>query len=647
MDYLNIHKENLTNLEVSLNKEILRTNRTGSYASYSVVGCNTRKYHGLFIAPIERFNNELFVLLSALDLTVISNSQEFNLSLHKFIGDYISPRGHKYIESFSTEEVPLLTYKIGTIRIVRECCLEMDQKQVLIKYHLVDSKGTIKLRFTPYLAFRKIHDLIKTNNYINSSLNPVTNGIKTRLYDGFPDLFLQFSKQVSFTQQKDWYYNIEYIKEAERGYDCTEDLFVPGFFETELKQGDSIIFSAALSEAQPKSLPTLFEQNIKKRIPRDNMKNCLLNSSNQFFNYYKKGVYIKTGYHWYDCKARDTFMALPGLCLGIQDTELYTRILDSSLQNFRNGLFPDNLMSKSPGHNTADSSLWFIWAVQQYFMELSNPQEIWDKYGKQIKRILSVFLKGGKIGIKVYSNGLISAGEMGQCPTWMDAIYKGKPITPRIGISVELNALWYNAICFALEIAYELKDRTFISKWKSYPDKIKKSFSKNFWSDEKNFCADNIFEGVTDWSIRPNQLIAVSLPYSPLSMVQKHAVLTIIKTQLFTSKGLRTLAPGSKGYKGRYEGNAIDREFAAHQGTIYPWLLQHYCTALLSVSKDEGCELMKKVIKEIEPTLFEHGIGTVSELFDGDPPHTGRGAISQATSVSSLLYIMQLLENLD
>lgn len=647
MEYLNIHKENLTNLEISLNKEILRTNRSGSYASYSVVGCNTRKYHGLLIAPIENFNNDLFVLLSALDLTVITNDQEFNLSLHKFIGDYISPRGHKYIESFLTEEVPQLTYKIGAIRIVRECCLEMDQKQVLIRYHLANSKSKIKLRFTPYLAFRQIHNLSKTNNYLNSTIEQVSNGIKTCLYDGFPDLFLQLSKSSRFIPQEEWFYNIEYIKEAERGYDCTEDLFVPGYFEADLKQGDSIVFSASLSEVEPKTITTRFTQNLKKKIPRDNMKDCLLNSGNQFFYHKKKGVFIKTGYHWYNCRARDTFMALPGLCLGIQDSELYAKILDSSLQNFRNGLFPDNLLSKTPEYHTVDSSLWFIWAIQQYYMEYSNSKLIWEKYGKQIKRILNVFLKEGHNGIKVFSNGLISAGEMGQSPTWMNAIYQGKPITPRIGMSVELNALWYNSICFVLDLATEMKDRTFISKWKDYPNIIEKSFVENFWSNEKNYCADNIFEKNIDWSLRPNQLLAASLPYSPLSVDQKHKILSIIKNQLFTPKGLRTLAPGSKDYKGQYKGNAIEREFAAHQGTVYPWLLQHYCTAVLSVSKDEGKELLKKIIKEIEPTLFEHGIGTISELFDGDPPHSARGAISQATSVAAILYAIHLLEKLD
>jgi len=294
-----------------------------------------------------------------------------------------------------------------------------------------------------------------------------------------------------------------------------------------------------------------------------------------------------------------------------------------------------------------DASLWFFWTLQQLCKKTKNSLEVWKEYGDTMKSILKYYKEGTLHNIHMLPNGLIYAGEPGKALTWMDAVVSGIPVTPRIGSPVEINALWYNAIMFSLELAEKSGDQAFVKKWKSLPLLIKKSFINEFWDENKGYLADYIDGEFKDWSVRPNQIMAVSLPFSPITDEMMLSIIDIVKRDLLTLRGLRTLAPNHPDYKGKYEGNTEQRDLAYHQGTVWPWLIEHFCEGYVRLYKKSALPLLKKIVKDFEPTLSEHGIGTISEIYDGDPPHNPRGAISQAWSVAALLNILDKIDELE
>ncbi len=641
MKYLNFDKTQLINLEYSLSKEILRTNRGGAFSLTTIIGCNTRKYHGLLICPIPELEKHRFVLLSSLDETIINSNSEFNLGIHKYAGDNFSPKGHKYVDDFYIENVVGTIYKVGTITLRKESIMIDHQDNILIKYTLEESPNTIKLRFQPFLAFRNIHQLSKANLYVNTKIENITNGIKSRLYEKFPYLHMQFSQKAEFIQVPEWYYNIEYIEELKRGYDYKEDLFVPGYFELELKKGESVIFSASTEEIDPNELNEKFSLQAAKRIKRENFEDCLENAANQFFIEKGNNIVINAGYPWFSVWGRDTFIALPGLSYSSPNKESCKQVLLSMVNNFSNGLFPNLIEGESMAYNSVDAPLLFIMALQS--CNISTKKEKWEIFCEVIKNILSSY-KQGIPYIKMHNNGLIYAGNKKLALTWMDAQVDNIPVTPRTGYQVEINALWYNAITYSLEIAKEANDNQFIEEWKDLPKLIKESFIETFWDDDKKYLADFVNEEGKNWQVRPNMIIASALPFSPLDKEKKTYILDICTKELLTPKGLRTLSPKDPQYCGIYKGDQKERDRAYHQGTVWPWLLEYYCTTYLDLHKDTGIPFIKKIVENFEPEVKNHGIGTISEIYDGDPPHSARGAISQAWSVSALLKIINMIK---
>lgn len=647
MSYLEFDKKELTNLEYSLSREILRSNRAGSYASMTIIGCNTRKYHGLLVCPMDHLDGDKHVLLSSLDLTIVYNHGEFNLGIHKYQGDLYIPRGHKYVQDYRADVVAQIHYGIGSVKIVRESLLVEKEQQMLLKFTILESDSRIKLKFTPFLAFRNIHQLSKANMHANTKVKKIPNGIKSKLYDGYPFLHMQFSKNVDFVQVPDWYYNLEYLEEQKRGYDFKEDLFVPGYFETDAVAGDTIIFSAGTAEAKPATLARKYSTEIKKRIARDSFKNCLLNSAQQFIVKKEKHTEILAGYPWFGVSGRDTFISLPGLTLLQQDYKTFFAVIDNMASRMKEGLFPNKGPLDDPSYNSVDASLWFFWVLQQYALETGTYKSLWEAYGKTMKNIISAYTKGTLFNIHMNEDGLIYAGEPGKPLTWMDAVVAGKPVTPRSGYAVDVNALWYNAVCFALELAQKSDDEAFTKKWKKLPEKIASSFNNTFWDSEKGYLCDYCEGEFKDWSIRPNQVLAASLYYSPLTPDQKNAVIETMKRYLLTPRGLRSLAPRNPLYKGVYEGNQEQRDLAYHQGAVWPWLAEHYCEAYLRLHKQAGLAAVKKIINDFEPCMNEHGIGSISEIYDGDPPHAPKGAFSQAISVAALLRVINKVEKME
>lgn len=641
MTYIKFDKSQIVNLEYSLAREVLRTNRAGSYTSTTIVDCNTRKYHGLLVCPVDQLDGERYVLLSSLDITILNKDKSFNIGIRKYGGDHFSPKGHKYIEDFLSDTSRI--YRVGGVILKQERLLVHYEEQFLLKLTILEASEPMKIQVRPFLAFRNIHQLTHANLSADTRVEPVENGIRSKMYDGFPYLNLQFSTKNEFIPVPDWYLGVEYIEEQKRGYDYKEDLFTPGFFEFRAKEGDSIVFSASTKEEKTAGFKQKFTKSMSIKIPRDNFKNCLRNAAQQFVERRGGKTLIIAGYPWFGAWGRDTFIALPGIALARRKSVLYKVALNTQVERMKGGLFPNMGGTANPAFNSVDAPLWFFWALQQYLMQ--GGKDCWDRYGDAAKSVLAAFQSGTMFNIHMRSNGLIYADAPGKSLTWMDAVVNGVPVTPRRGFAVEINALWYNAVSFALEMATVKRDKKFIKEYENLPELIRKSFLELFWDESKGYLADfvNDQDG-KDFCVRPNMVIAVSLPHSMLDKDQMKRLLDIADRELVTSRGLRTLSPSNSAYKGICEGTQEQRDSAYHQGTVWPWLYGPFCEGWLRVYGTQGVQKVKNLIFGMEEVMNEHGITTISEIYDGDPPHAPRGTISQAWSVAEVLRIIDILE---
>ena len=597
----------------------------------------------MLICPVDELGGERFVLLSSLDVIVVNNDKYFNTGIRKYKGDYFNPKGHKYIEDFNTDNIPSRIYRVGGVILKQERLLVHYEEQFLLRFTILEASEPMKLQIRPFLAYRNIHHLTHANLTANTKVDFIENGIKSKMYEGFPALNMQFSSKVEFVHVPDWYLGIEYPEEQKRGYDYSEDLFTPGFFEVEAKEGDIIVFSASTKEEKSSGFKQKFTKTVSGKIPRDSFINCLRNAAQQFVEKRGGKTLIIAGYPWFGAWGRDTFISLPGLALARHRSVLYREVLDTQVGRMKDGLFPNMGESDNPAFNSVDAPLWFFWAVQQYVESGGN--DGWERYGAAAKSVLNAYKNGTTFNIHMRENGLIYADAPGKSLTWMDAVVNGIPVTPRRGYAVEINALWYNAICFSLEMARKANDKKFIKEYEKLSDLIKKSFLEIFWDEKLGYLADyiNDDEGKNTF-VRPNMVIAVSMPYSMLDKEQMKKVLDIADRELVTVRGLRTLSPGNKNYKGGYKGNQEERDNAYHQGTVWPWLYGPFCEGWLKVYGNLGVQKVRKLIFGLEAVMSEHGVSSISEIYDGDPPHSPQGAISQAWSVGEVLRIIELLE---
>lgn len=640
MTYFQLEKDRLVNLEYSLYREILRTNRAGSYCSTTVIGCNTRKYHGLLVCPLEQLGGDHFVLLSSLDVSVEQHGQVFNLGIHKYQGSHYEPKGHKYLTLFEIDDIPKRYYRVGGVILSTEMLLVENEEQLLYKITLEDAHSPTRVRFKPFMAFRSVNELTFRNMDANTRYQEVDHGISVKMYEGLPSLYLQSSKKIEFIPVPDWYLGVEYIKEQQRGYPFKEDLFVPGYFEAEIRKGESIVMSAGTGESKPNGLKAKFTREKKKRIPRDSMINNLLNSGQQFLFSRGKDVRLMAGYHWYKERHRDSLLALPGLSYYQEDKEVYKSILQ-----YISGEISDKYLSRNKSllSRDIDVPLWFFWTVRQCRTNCSPPQ-VWAKYKEMMKTVLDHYqaLDGESMGME--ANGLLYARKEGVPLTWMDAVVNGKPVTWRPGLTVELNALWYNALSFYAFLAEEANEPEEGAPYARLAEKVKNAFVDVFWNPEDEFLYDYVDGDHRDAAIRPNQLIAAAMPYSPLSVEQRKAIVDVVKKELLTPRGIRTLSPQDPRYKGVYEGDAQQRDMAQHQGTVYPWLAAFFAEAYLDIHKQGGLSFVKKMLEGFEEEMGNHCVGTISECFNGNPPHVGKGAVSMAWNVGGVLSIINLIE---
>lgn len=644
MAYLKFNKDELVNLEYSLKREVLATNRAGGYMSSTIIGCNTRKYHGLLILPVEEFDNENHVLLSNLDETVIQHDQAFNLGIHKYPGNY-EPRGHKYIIDFEYEPVYTLTYRVGGVVLKKEIVLVHNEPQVLIRYTLVDAHSATTLRLKPFLAYRHIHHLSKANMMANTRYQEVENGIRSKLYNGFPALNMQLSKKNDFIATPDWYYNIEYMEERNRGYDFREDLFVPGYFEFPIRKGESVVFSASVESVATSRLKAKFQKLVAERAPRNSFVNCLKYSAAQFIVRKGKDTEVVAGYPWFGRWGRDTFIALPGITLAAAgDTKTCKEVLDTMMRQLNNGLFPNIGKNQHAAYNLVDAPMWFFKTLQEYGEAIRNDAAVWKAYGAKMKAVLKAYREGVNECVKMMDNGLIWADEPGKALTWMDAVINGIPVTPRGGYQVEVNALWYNAICYSLKLAEKAGDLKFVKEWQGMPEKVKESFVRVFWNKEKEYLADYVDGGGQNLFVRPNQVVACALEYSPLTDEMKRSVLDVVQGELLTPKGLRTLAPKNLLYEGTYEGDQAMRDRAYHQGTVWPWLIGYYIEANFRLYGKKFAKTAREILAGFEEDMTVYGVCSIGEIYDGNPPYAPNGSISQAWSVGEILRSMAMVE---
>lgn len=638
MNYINFDKTQLINLEYSLDKELIRSNRAGAFSCGTILGCNTRKYHGLLICPQPHLDGELHVLLSKVDETVIQRDAAFNLGVNKYPGKF-HPKGHKYVRDFSADIIPKVTYRVGGVVLTKETMFVTEKQMVLIRYTLEEAHSPTRLRLQPFLAFRNIHRLSKRNIDLNTKYDTIDNGIRVNMYNGYSDLYMQLSKKnAEYVHAPDWYNDVEYIKEEERGYECHEDLYVPGFFELPIKKGESIVLSASTEKVYPPSLPKLFNAEIKKRRPRDSYQNSLLNSAEQFFMLRDGELSIIEGYPWYAYSGRYSLISLPGLALTDTKKSPCDKVLDHMISTMQGPLFPESYLHQQPVFNAADTSLWFFRTLQLCYQKASKKQ-IWEKYGQVMRNILEGYAEGTHNGIKLHDNGLVHIEPSEHNLTWMNATIDKRQITPRYGYVVEVNALWYNAMRYAAELAKAAGDTEFAARWDGVAKTASNEFGKIFWYEKGGYLADYVYDGKMDLSIRPNQLVAAALPYSPLHEQQNKQILDLVVKQLLTPRGLRTLSPQDPRYKGRYSGDAYAREAAFHQGTAWVWPLGLFADAWLKIYGSDGKDFILKLYKGFEETMTENGIGSVSEVYDGDPPHLAGGAPSYAASVGELIRI--------
>lgn len=643
MSYIRFEKSSMTNLEEALPKELLRTNRSGAYSCSSIVDCNTRKYHGLLVIPIPELDDENHVLLSALDVTVIQHGAEFNLGLHKYQGNNYSPKGHKYIREFNCDKVPTTLYRVGGVLLKKEVVFQHFEDRILIRYTLEDTHSATTLRFRPFLAFRSVRQFTHENSVASREYFPVENGIKTCMYAGYPDLFMQFSKKNNFIFEPNWYHGVEYPKEQERGYASNEDLYVPGYFEMNIKKGESIVFSASIQEFKTQNLKTLFEEEVMERSPRDNFFHCLVNAAHQFHIRDNDGEdYLLAGYPWFKCRARDTFISLPGLTLAIEEKDYFEAVMKTAEHGLREFMAGKPLTIKIAEMEQPDVLLWAVWTIQQYARE-EGKEKCYKMYGQLVEDIINYILEGKHPNLSVEENGLVKTNGRDQAVTWMNSTINGKPAIPRSGFIVEFNALWYNAIKFAAAMAVDNKKEKYAATLEERADLCKQSFIDTFLN-EYGYLYDYVDGNMVDWSVRPNMIFAVSLDYSPLEQNQKKTVLDVCTRELLTPKGLRSLSPKSGGYNPMYVGSQIQRDRAYHQGTAWPWLGGFYMEACLKLYKRTRLSFIERQMVGYEDEMFYHCLGTIPELFDGNPPFHGRGAISFAMNVAEILRTLELLE---
>ena len=643
---------------ISIGPEWLDTNGLGSYASCSIDNCNRRKYHGLLVCS-QKFFEDKFVLLSKFEESVFVGDNEFFLNKSYYEPGIYVPGDDKTLNSsFLHSLVPTTILENDQIRIKREVAMVHGQDITMISYsfeNLSDDKtlNKIYLKLKPMLAYRIFHHNGRERDELDLSEYSMTKKtISFKPSNDLSDLFINSNVDINFEHFPCWYKNFHYSEEVNRGYDYIEDLACPGVISLELSTKKPV-FVAVSTEDLQKTVPSLWKSEITRRekiTKKSQLKDASLAekleyAADQFFIKSLEDSYtIIAGYHWFGSWGRDTMISLPGTLLGTQNEKNFSKVLRRFLDFKKDGLIPNIIAStiESSSYNSVDASLWLFWALQQFlYKKKCSHAIIKKKFWVDLKDIFISYLESKPEHLTCNELGLLESGTDAESYTWMDACLFGSSVIPRKGMVVEINALWFNAVSFIEELAIKFKDMEVLEQAIAVKEKIKVNFRPQFFLEDEKYLADYIFEGIKNKQLRPNQLLAISLPYSPLDKETQKIIVDKCEEELLTPFGMRTLARDDANYRGRYEGDVIQRDLAYHNGTVWTWLLGPFYEAFIKVSDNKELTLkrVKTMIEYFETVLESDGMYSIAEIFDGDSPYEARGCIAQAWSVAELRRI--------
>jgi predicted glycogen debranching enzyme len=635
------------NLDAALRREWLETNGIGGFASGTINGCNTRRYHGLLIAAAKPPVGRL-VLLSKFEETLMVNGRTHELGTNRYPGA-VHPQGFQLIKEFRLNPFPSFTFSVDGVEIEKTLFMVQSENTTVIEYRLKSATDAVavKLELRPLIAFRDYHSLTHENGAINSKVDQQSELISISPYQGLPTLYLANNAHHVETIG-DWYRNFEYDAERERGLDFQEDLFNPSVLSFDLNSTPKATVIASTEPHDVRSAEqyrvreiSRREENARRSPVNDDFINSLTAAADQYIVSRGDQKSVIAGYHWFSDWGRDTMIALPGLTLPTGRYDVARSILRTFAKNVNQGMLPNRFpdAGETPEYNTVDATLWFFEAVRAYLAYTGDLAFVQQELYGVLTDIINWHVRGTRFGIKVDAAGLLSSGEAGVQLTWMDAKVGDWVVTPRRGKPVEIQALWYNAVCIMEEIAARLADESARKRYNGMAALTKWSFNRLLWHEKGGYLYDVVNGGPPDASIRPNQIFAVSLPHSMLSPDRAKQVVSVVEQHLLTPYGLYSLAPSDPQYRGRYSGDGASRDGAYHQGTVWPWLMGAFITAYIKVNG--GTEAARRQaelwLTPLKDHLSDAGLGHISEIFEGDAPHRPVGCIAQAWSVAEIL----------
>jgi predicted glycogen debranching enzyme len=623
--------------------EWLETNGLGGYASGTVSGAHSRRYHGLLVAAVHPPVGRM-VMVSKLEETVVTNNARLEISANQYPGA-IHPRGYMHIKDFKRDLFPEFYYKIGDVEIKKTIAAIHGENTTVVLYEVLNASEEFNFELLPLYACRDFHSTAHANDAIQGQYAFYDGLFRTQNYSGCPEIFIQVPG-ASFSESKGWYYNFEYSIEQYRGLDSKEDLFTHGKFIVPLRKSAKLGVIISIEDPTGKDAFELFqnEKNRREDVIQDFSQNDQLKrlalAADQFIVRRGELKTIIAGYHWFSDWGRDTMISLPGLCLVTGRHDDAKNILKEFAASVSEGMLPNRFpdYGESPEYNTIDATLWFFHAVYKYYQYTEDISFI-KSVVPVLTEIIDWHYKGTRYNIQVDpEDELLGGGQDGVQLTWMDAKVGDWVVTPRKGKPVEINALWYNALSI---MAFMLTEIGHAAASESYQRKagiVFENFNEKFWN-ENGYLYDCIDGDRKDDRIRPNQLYAISLPFPLLTKDRSLKVFETVQENLLTPKGLRSLNPSHKEYKPVYGGTPWQRDSEYHQGTVWSFLVGPYIDALMVVKEVDGRQEAAAILHEFLEHLDEACIGSISEIFDAEQPHTPRGCTAQAWGVAEILRV--------
>lgn len=647
MNVISFDKSVCTDLEASLGREWLETNGLGGFACGTIAGVNTRRYHGLLTAALNPPGGRV-LLLSKLEETLVIGDRRIDLSTNEYAG-LIHPEGYLLLTGFRIGPFPTWTFELEGVLLEKTVFMPQGSNTVQVEYKLLQAPAEMEpaLEVRPLLAFRDYHSITHENRAVNMAIEKAPNAASLQPYSGLPRLYFAHDSE-HIQEQGYWYQNFLYRVERERGLDFQEDLFNPFVFSWQLstKQGAIIIASTEQKDIRQATAVRKAEWQRRQQLVAsclvDDPLVCALTAAvDQFLVRRGEDWTVIAGYPWFTDWGRDTMISLPGLALFTGKADIAKSILRNFARHADRGMLPNRFVDsgEEPEFNSMDATLWFFEAVRAYAAATNDYDFIRQELYDVLNQIIDFHINGTRYNIKMDENGLLNGGTPGMQLTWMDAKIGDWVVTPRSGKPVEVQALWYNALCIMEDLAARFGDAERKNKYFDLASLASVSFNRVFWNSDARCLYDVVNGGPPDGSIRPNQIFAVSLHYSMLSPDRARAVVEMVERELLTPFGLRTLSPSDPRYCASYNGNQYSRDSAYHQGTVWPWLLGPFISADVRVnggtaqSRARGHELLHG----LEHHLTEAGLGQISEIFDADAPHRPRGCFAQAWSVAEIL----------